>query len=186
MSSRELLFIEPQQPASPTPVIDHITRRMCAAFRQARDSDYACGGHHRCICGATSADHDFYLPNGDLTNSLCVHYVAYHRSEVPQQELARIEAFTSGEVEPTLRELELPCPIHDALPGLVELPTELRQAFKELDAQIEVLNQQKNAAVAEFDFERAACFRDKADRLKQDKAKITREWRQSSAGNTAE
>jgi hypothetical protein len=37
ISSKLVLFIEPRQPASATPVIDYITRRMSAAFRQARE-----------------------------------------------------------------------------------------------------------------------------------------------------
>src|SRR6516165_1993240 len=72
ISEQGLLYIEPGQPASPTPVIDHITRRMCAAFRKSRRSDYACGGIHNCFCGACSSDCDSHLPNGDLTNSLCI------------------------------------------------------------------------------------------------------------------
>jgi ATP-dependent Clp protease ATP-binding subunit ClpC len=48
--------------------------------------------------------------------------------------------------------------------------------LKELDAQIEQLNQEKEAAVAEQDFEKAAQFRDKADKIKRDKERITREW----------
>src|SRR5438309_1968854 len=59
MSSPKLLFIEPKQPASPVPVIDHVTRRMCAAFRQARVSDYAYGGVHICHCGAISSSSDY-------------------------------------------------------------------------------------------------------------------------------
>jgi hypothetical protein len=108
ISGKGLLFIEPGQQASPNPVIDHITRSMSAAFRQARASAWASGGYHRCCCGALSEDHEFHLPNGDLTNSLCVHYVAHHRSEVPQEQLERIEAFTFGEAEPTGEELQGP------------------------------------------------------------------------------
>ena len=143
MRSPELLFIEPRQPASPTPVIDHITRKICAAFCQARDSEYACGGYHRCICGVLSEDHDFYLPNGDLTNSLCVHYVAYHRSEVPEQELARIDGFTFGEIEPTERELQTPRPTPEKLLELEENTPELRQALVELNARINALTKRR-------------------------------------------
>jgi hypothetical protein len=37
-----------------------------------------------------------------------VHYVAHHRPEVPPEQLARIEAFPFGEVEPTDQELQGP------------------------------------------------------------------------------
>src|SRR5256712_11368958 len=52
--------------------------------------------------------------------------------------------------------------------------------LKELDAQIEKLNQEKESAVAEQDFEKAAHLRDQADKLKKKKEGITREWREKS------
>jgi ATP-dependent Clp protease ATP-binding subunit ClpC len=52
--------------------------------------------------------------------------------------------------------------------------------LKELDSQIEQLNQEKEAAVAEQDFEKAAHLRDQADKLKKKKETITREWREKS------
>src|SRR5579883_1743130 len=52
--------------------------------------------------------------------------------------------------------------------------------LKDIDAQIEQLNQEKEAAVAEQDFEKAAHLRDQADKLKKKKETITREWREKS------
>src|SRR5947209_9297831 len=52
--------------------------------------------------------------------------------------------------------------------------------LKELDGQIEQLNQEKEAAVAEQDFEKAAHLRDQADKLKKKKETITKEWRERS------
>src|SRR5438045_4599223 len=52
--------------------------------------------------------------------------------------------------------------------------------LKELDGQIEQLNQEKEAAVAEQDFEKAAHLRDQADKLKKKKDQITRDWREKS------
>jgi ATP-dependent Clp protease ATP-binding subunit ClpC len=49
--------------------------------------------------------------------------------------------------------------------------------LKELDAKIEKLNQEKEAAVAEQDFEKAAHLRDQADKEKKKKDAITKEWR---------
>src|SRR4051812_35113021 len=153
ISEEALLFIEPAGPATPAPVIDHITRRMCAAYRQARPSDWAAGGYHRCICGAMSDDHDSHLPNGDRINSLCVHYVAHHRAEVPPGQLARVEALALGEAEPTWRELHGPHPI------LPDLPADLRQALDDLDAQIDALHQDVASAIADHDWERAVRLR---------------------------
>src|ERR1700730_869623 len=52
--------------------------------------------------------------------------------------------------------------------------------LKELDAQIEQLNQEKESAVAEQDFEKAAHLRDQADKLKKKKESVTREWREKA------
>src|SRR5205807_4471443 len=52
--------------------------------------------------------------------------------------------------------------------------------LKDLDGQIEQLNQEKEAAVAEQDFEKAAHLRDQADKLKKKKEQINREWREKS------
>jgi ATP-dependent Clp protease ATP-binding subunit ClpC len=49
--------------------------------------------------------------------------------------------------------------------------------LKEIDEEIERLNQEKEAAVAEQDFEKAAHLRDQADKLKKRKDGITKEWR---------
>src|SRR5271166_322295 len=52
--------------------------------------------------------------------------------------------------------------------------------LKDLDTQIEQLNQEKEAAVAEQDLEKAAHLRDQADKLKKKKETIQREWREKS------
>jgi ATP-dependent Clp protease ATP-binding subunit ClpC len=52
--------------------------------------------------------------------------------------------------------------------------------LKELDGEIERLNQDKEEAVANQDFERAAALRDQADKLKRKKEGISREWRDKS------
>jgi len=52
--------------------------------------------------------------------------------------------------------------------------------LKEIDEQVEQLNREKEEAVANQDFEKAASLRDSADKLKKKKATITREWREKS------
>lgn len=52
--------------------------------------------------------------------------------------------------------------------------------LKELDEEIEKLNQQKEEAVANQDFERAASLRDQADKLKKKKETLTQEWKEKS------
>jgi ATP-dependent Clp protease ATP-binding subunit ClpC len=52
--------------------------------------------------------------------------------------------------------------------------------LKEIDEEIERLNQEKEAAVAEQDFEKAAHLRDQADKLKKKKDSVTKDWREKS------
>ncbi len=52
--------------------------------------------------------------------------------------------------------------------------------LKELDEEIEQLNKQKEDAVANQDFEKAASLRDSADKLRKKKELMTREWRDKS------
>ena len=52
--------------------------------------------------------------------------------------------------------------------------------LKEIDEEVERLNKEKEEAVANQDFEKAAALRDQADKLKQKKQNVTREWRDKS------
>ncbi len=52
--------------------------------------------------------------------------------------------------------------------------------LKEIDDEVERLNREKEDAVANQDFEKAAALRDSADKLRKKKEQITREWRERS------
>jgi len=52
--------------------------------------------------------------------------------------------------------------------------------LKEIDEEVERLNKEKEEAVANQDFEKAASLRDQADKLKKKKQTITRQWREKS------
>jgi ATP-dependent Clp protease ATP-binding subunit ClpC len=52
--------------------------------------------------------------------------------------------------------------------------------LKEIDEEVERLNKEKEEAVANQDFEKAAALRDQADKLKKKKAAITREWKEKA------
>lgn len=52
--------------------------------------------------------------------------------------------------------------------------------LKEIDEEVERLNKEKEDAVANQDFEKAASLRDQADKLRKKKDSITREWREKS------
>ncbi len=52
--------------------------------------------------------------------------------------------------------------------------------LKEIDEEVERLNKEKEEAVANQDFEKAAALRDQADKLRKKKEAITRQWREKS------
>ena len=52
--------------------------------------------------------------------------------------------------------------------------------LKEIDEEVDKLNKDKEEAVANQDFEKAASLRDSADKLKKKKQQITRDWRERS------
>src|SRR4029079_15485146 len=52
--------------------------------------------------------------------------------------------------------------------------------LKDIDEEVEKLNKDKEEAVANQDFEKAASLRDSADKLKKKKQQITRYWRERS------
>lgn len=103
-----IMMIEPSGDASAYPVVDALTRKMAAAYRRstlpADDQRYR--GWHTCRCGAKSDNADHFI-DGVKTNSLCVHYLAFHRKDVPPGELAKVQRM-SEEAEPSEKELQIP------------------------------------------------------------------------------
>ena len=87
---KHVLFIEPEHCASKEPVLDAITEKMKQAMARARPSDVLYRGWHFCKCGARSEHNDYILHTGQITNSLAVHYLEYHRDEVPEGEIEKV------------------------------------------------------------------------------------------------
>lgn len=113
-SSKSILFIEPALPANREPVIDELTKKMTGAFRQTIPGflhngeimNVATAGFQQCSCGAISDAVNHVLPDKSAeTNSLCIHYIAHHRDEVPDFELQKVASLTYGEEDPTIEEL---------------------------------------------------------------------------------
>ena len=106
-----LLYIEPIGPASPTPVIDDLTMKMTAALQHGAPGimwgarkEFVEGsyhGFHEWSCGAMSEAHDYKITGGFVTNSLCVHYLAHHRDEVPPSELEKVATLDCGTAMPS-------------------------------------------------------------------------------------
>jgi len=102
---RTMLFIQPQRLPTDAPLIDELTMRMTSALRQARVAEYRFCGVHVCICGAVSDSTNRVLANGTVTNTLCVHYLAYHRVEVPDPELDAVWQLPPSAAVPSPAEL---------------------------------------------------------------------------------
>lgn len=84
-----LLMIEPRNPSEP-PIEDRFTDLAREAWERRVASRHSYRGWHTCACGACSDNREWWV-DGRLTNSLMVHYVREHRSEVPPEELAKLE-----------------------------------------------------------------------------------------------
>jgi hypothetical protein len=91
LDESHLLFIEPKGPASQSPVEDELTATMRAAFATATIPEEFTLGYHECVCGARSTGNFYFLENGLETNSLAVHYLQFHRDEVPASELMKVK-----------------------------------------------------------------------------------------------
>src|SRR5262249_41433348 len=108
ISESDLLYIEPWRDAAASPLIDELTCKMTAAYRAAQPDPNASRGFHECVCGAQSTCCDYFLPDGQKTNSLCIHYLAHHREEIPPAQLERVASLHYGKAEPTGDELQGP------------------------------------------------------------------------------
>jgi len=104
----KLLYIEPKNPPSSEPVLDDITGKVTAAWRYRSFSDISFRGFHTHVCGGkniNSDNRDHPIPGGLLTNSLAIHYIAFHRDEVPESDIALIEMIELLPEIPTKKEL---------------------------------------------------------------------------------
>jgi hypothetical protein len=107
-NSDYFLYIEPDaRKRADTPVDDDLTQSLQLALSEATKGtakysdlkskgdftpDASWRGMHFAEDGEISDVSDFLLPNGFITNSLCVHYARYFRSEIPKTELKKLEA----------------------------------------------------------------------------------------------
>lgn len=109
-----LLYIEPVDDPSAVPIIDDLTLRMTAALNGASvgtfdgmnfHADNRFRGWYTCSCGAYSSNCDYLLPNGEVVNNLCVHYLAHHRHEISESLLSRVSMLPTDHANPTTVQL---------------------------------------------------------------------------------
>jgi hypothetical protein len=94
-----LVFIEPELPPS-QPLLDELTDRVNKLVEKHIKPDTNWGnswrGVHTCSCGVRSDNYDHYfIPPGEnqpthITHSLLVHYVMYHREEIPLSDMEEL------------------------------------------------------------------------------------------------
>src|SRR5438094_7221396 len=116
----------------------------------------------------------------EILRGLRDRYEAHHRVQITdgalKQAVEQSDRYISGRCLP-----DKAIDVIDEAGARVRLKAMTRPPdLKDIDGQIEQLNQEKEAAVAEQDFEKAAHLRDQADKLKKKKETITREWREKS------
>ena len=116
----------------------------------------------------------------EILKGLRDRYEAHHRVQITDDALAQAvelsDRYITGRCLP-----DKAIDVIDEAGARVRLKAMTRPPdLKDIDGQIEQLNQEKEAAVAEQDFEKAAHLRDQADKLKKKKEQVTRDWREKS------
>lgn len=115
-----LLFIHPRSSETEEPIIDRYSVLVYQALSKGIEeekhgvimndgrfvTDLCTLGRHTCRCGADSESVDYQIAENLHTNTLAVHYLVYHRSDVPQQELDKIDLHLGHMAVPNLDEIE--------------------------------------------------------------------------------
>jgi ATP-dependent Clp protease ATP-binding subunit ClpC len=116
----------------------------------------------------------------EILKGLRDRYEQHHRVQITDDALAKA-------VELSTRYITARClpdkaiDVIDESGARVRLKSMVRPPdLKELEEEIERLNTQKEEAVANQDFEKAASLRDQADKLKKKKENLNKDWREKS------
>ncbi len=116
----------------------------------------------------------------DILQGLRDRYEAHHRVRITEEALASAvelsNRYITGKFQP-----DKAIDVIDEAGARVRMRTMTRPPnLKELEAETDRLNAEKEEAVASQEFERAADLRDRAERLRQKKEAIHREWLEKS------
>ena len=116
----------------------------------------------------------------EILKGLRERYEQHHRVQITDDALA-------GAVELSNRYITARCLPDKAIDVIDEAGARVRLRsmvrppdLKDLEEEIEKLNLQKEEAVANQDFERAASLRDQADKLKRKKESLNKDWQEKS------
>lgn len=125
-TKNSLLYVHPTQEGSEEPKLDNLTKKILWATRNKLgkgvlfesgkfELDMSTKGTHHCTgcnkkCPESKA-YDILIPGEIITNTLAVHYVAFHRDELSESEIAKVESIQvdeetlQSEADPTEEEL---------------------------------------------------------------------------------
>lgn len=94
LNDEYFMMIEPDQLSvkSPKPCDDDFVRKVKFIFNKCIPSKYNFKGFHLTKCGKTSDNKDWILPNGMITNNLCIYYAEYYRHAIPESEIDKVNA----------------------------------------------------------------------------------------------
>jgi hypothetical protein len=73
-------------------VNDEWTMVADMVLKASKPSKMSYKGIHRAACGACSDNRDWITPMGRTTHLLLVHYISFHREEIPSIEFSKLEA----------------------------------------------------------------------------------------------
>ncbi|HTN05000.1 MAG TPA: ATP-dependent Clp protease ATP-binding subunit, partial [Planctomycetaceae bacterium] len=116
----------------------------------------------------------------EILKGLRDRYESHHRVQITDDALAKAVELSNRYI--TARCLpDKAIDVIDEAGARVRLKSMVRPPdLKDLEEEIERLNQAKEEAVANQDFEKAASLRDQADKLKKKKENLTHDWREKS------
>jgi ATP-dependent Clp protease ATP-binding subunit ClpC len=107
-------------------------------------------------------------------------YEQHHRVQITDEALEKAVEYSSRYI--TARCLpDKAIDVIDEAGARIRLKSMVRPPdMKDIEGEIEKLNQSKEEAVANQDFEKAASLRDQADKLKKKKENLNRDWREKA------
>src|SRR6476619_6238202 len=116
----------------------------------------------------------------EILKGLRDRYEAHHRVQIKDEALEEAvelsDRYISGRCLP-----DKAIDVIDEAGARVRLKAMTRPPdLKEIDERIDKLNTEKEAAVMEQDFEKAAHLRDQAEKLKKEKDKLNKDWREKA------
>lgn len=140
--------------------------------------------------------HDIKLPETDEVEALDIQieelerdkeeYIAEQRFDMADQLRDQIDALNNKRQELIEARNRKRAIARKQETDLSSLPLETQQEIREIDAQIERLNKEKEDAIAVQDFEKAAYNRDAANKLHKTKKRLIRRAKRGSPGDTRE